>query len=61
MSTNKLAKVFHADLWGLRERKYEYLFGNDAQTTQWLELKPAAPYYFFVPKDFALIAEYENF
>jgi predicted helicase len=54
-------KVYYADLWGLRERKYDYLFGNDAKTTQWLELKPAAPYYFFVPKDFALQAEYEKF
>jgi len=54
-------KLFYADLWGLREKKYEYLFGNDAQTTEWLELNPAAPYYFFVPKDFSLQAEYEKF
>jgi predicted helicase len=54
-------KLYYADLWGLRERKYEYLFGNDTQTTQWKELKPSAPYYFFVPKDFTLQAEYEKF
>jgi len=56
-----LAKVFYADLWGLRSEKYEHLFQNDVSTTQWQELKPVAPYYFFVPKDFALQAEYDKF
>jgi len=57
----KEKKVYYADLWGLREKKYAYLFGNDFQTTNWQELKPIAPYYFFVPKDFALQSEYEKF
>lgn len=57
----KEKKVYYADLWGLREKKYAYLFGNDFQTTNWQELKPVAPYYFFVPKDFALQSEYEKF
>jgi predicted helicase len=54
-------KVFYADLWGLREGKYKYLFENDVRTTNWQELEPFAPYYFFVPKDFALQVEYERF
>jgi len=53
--------VHYADLWGLREEKYKYLFENDFQTTKWQKLEPFAPYYFFVPKDFALQAEYERF
>jgi predicted helicase len=53
--------VYYADLWGLREEKYKYLFENDLRTTKWQELKPFAPYWFFVPKDFALQAEYEKF
>ena len=57
----KLTKVFYADLWGLREEKYEYLLDNDVGTTRWQELQPVAPYYFFVPKDFALWEEYEKF
>jgi predicted helicase len=61
MSEKKLAKVHYADVWGLREEKYKYLFGNDVRATKWQELEPAAPYYFFVPKDFALQAEYEKF
>ena len=57
----KEKKVYYADLWGLREKKYAYLFGNDVQTTDWQELKPITPYYFFVPKDFTLQSEYEKF
>jgi len=60
-TTPKEKKVYYADLWGLREEKYKYLFGNDARSTEWQELKPVSPYYFFVPKDFALQAEYEKF
>ena len=54
-------KIYYAELWGLREKKYEYLFGNDVQTTQWQEIKPISPHHFFVPKDFALQTEYEKF
>ncbi len=61
MSKKKLAKVFYADLWGLRKEKYDYLFKNDVQSTRWKQLKPVAPFYFFVPKDFALQSEYEKF
>ncbi|MEW6189552.1 MAG: type ISP restriction/modification enzyme [Actinomycetota bacterium] len=54
-------KVYYADLWGVRSEKYGYLFENDVCTTKWQELEPVAPYYFFVPKDFALQEEYEKF
>ena len=57
----KKKKVLHADIWGMRKEKYENLFRNDVQTTKWEEIKPIAPYYFFVPKDFALQSEYEKF
>ena len=53
--------VYYADFWGLRDEKYKYLFENDVQKTKWQKLEPFAPYYFFVPKDFALQAEYEKF
>jgi len=61
MNKKKLAKVYYADLWGLREKKYEHLLRSDIQTTRWKKLKPLPPYYFFVPKDFALQNEYEKF
>jgi len=54
-------KVHYADLWGLRGEKYDYLLKNDVETSKWQELEPAAPYYFFVPKDFALQEQYDKF
>jgi type I restriction-modification system DNA methylase subunit len=58
---SKEKAVNYADIWGLRKDKYKYLFENDVRATKWQELKPVSPYYFFVPKDFALQAEYEKF
>jgi type I restriction-modification system DNA methylase subunit len=57
----KEKKVYYADLWGSRSEKYECLLENDVEATNWQELKPAEPYYFFVPKDFALQSDYEKF
>ena len=57
----KKKQVYYADLWGLRSEKYEYLFENDVESTDWQELEPREPYYFFVPKDFAWQEEYEKF
>jgi len=55
------ARVFHAELWGERKGKYDWLWQNDAQTTLWTELSPAEPNFFFVPKDATSAQEYEVF
>jgi predicted helicase len=57
---NKLAQVFHYDLYGRRSEKYNFLLENDLQTVEWQTLQPHTPYYFFVPKDFSLKEEYEK-
>ncbi len=44
-------KIFYSELWGLRESKYEYLLINDYQTTNYKEITPNTPYYFFVNQD----------
>ena len=54
------AKVFHADLWGVRENKYKYLFESGIETTKWTGLFPEAPAYLFVPQDTDLLAEYQR-
>jgi predicted helicase len=56
-----LAAVHYADLWGRRESKYRLLSEDDVETLTWEQLKPVAPYYFFVPKDFDRLGEYEEF
>ena len=57
---DRLGQVKYADLWGLREGKYAYLAEKDVKSTEWQELDPVAPYFFFVPKDFNLLGEYEE-
>ncbi|MBN2187530.1 MAG: N-6 DNA methylase, partial [Dehalococcoidia bacterium] len=52
--------VYYADIWGTRESKYKKLFDLDVASINWRELKPTAPYFFFVPKDFTLKNEYDR-
>ena len=59
-SNKPLARVFHAEVFGLREAKYAFLDAHDLTSVDYKELHPQAPYYFFVPKDFALQEEYEK-
>ena len=53
-------RVYYADMWGTREKKYQALFESDIDTVDWQELIPTAPYFFFVPKDFSLQEEYSQ-
>jgi len=57
----KEKRVYYADVWGLGKEKYKYLFENDVESVRWEKIEPKEPYYFFVPKDFSLQAEYERF
>ena len=57
---DELGKVYHKDLYGLRQKKYDVL--NDARIEKigYKEVQPKAPMYFFVPKDFELEEEYNK-
>ncbi|MBE9168670.1 N-6 DNA methylase [Pleurocapsales cyanobacterium LEGE 06147] len=54
------ATVHHADLWGDRDRKYNWLKENDLTTTRWTTLQPQSQSYLFLPQDKELRAEYEK-
>ena len=56
----KLARVFHADLYGTRALKYATLDAESLEQTAWTELAPASPNYYFVPEDGSLREEYEH-
>jgi predicted helicase len=58
LATN--ARVFHYDLYGKRQEKYNFLLENNLQALNWRELQPQMPHYFFVPKNFELKEEYEK-
>jgi predicted helicase len=49
---NELGKVFHVDLFGKREFKYDFLTKNSLKTISYKELPNVAPNYFFANKDF---------
>lgn len=48
----ELGKVFHFDLYGKREVKYDYLFEHNIESTPYKEISYQAPDYFFRPKNF---------
>jgi len=56
--SRKIAKVHHAELWGLRKDKYSYLVEEDVSTTKWTDMEPKPKYFFLVPKNFDVEPEY---
>ncbi len=72
--SQRLAKVYHADLWGMRELfedtytgkkliagKYHWLEENDINSTEWEVLKPQSEFYLFKPQNVDFRSEYEQF
>ncbi len=54
----KEPKVFHLDIYGLRDEKYEWLDKNDFDPKNYQEIKPASPWYFFIPRNTSHIQRY---
>jgi len=46
----RLAKVYHYDLYGQRNNKYEFLLERKINSVKWNEISNKAPFYFFVLK-----------
>ncbi|HUX02595.1 MAG TPA: type ISP restriction/modification enzyme, partial [Phycisphaerae bacterium] len=59
--TGDPARVWHADLWGLRGSKEERLFAQTCEAMQWRELQPRSPVYLFVPQASELAGEYDAY
>jgi predicted helicase len=57
---SELGQVLHCNLQGKREFKYETLNSNTIQSFEWKKLEFTKPNYFFVPKNFDEINEYEK-
>ena len=55
------ARVYHADLWGLRREKYKALNAGDIRDTDWQELEPRSPNYFLRPFDYRGWDEYQSY
>ena len=57
---NKNGAIFHSDLYGNREHKYEILNKSNLKSIQWSELKCKNPDYYFVPKNYEAFAKYNS-
>ena len=57
-SPNALAKVYHTDLYGTRQVKYDFLSNHSVGNMEFAELKLTPPMYYMVQKDFDLESEY---
>ncbi|MCC5944916.1 MAG: N-6 DNA methylase [Bernardetiaceae bacterium] len=58
--SSKISEVFHYDLYGKRQMKYDFLNKNNLDSIKWTKLKIDEKYAFFVPKDFGLRKSYEK-
>ncbi|MBU1291443.1 DNA methyltransferase, partial [bacterium] len=54
----KNSKIYHADLYGLRQEKYDWLDKNEFLKENYLPVKPQAPYYFLGKHDTETIKKY---
>ena len=54
----KEPKVFHLDLFGLREEKYEWLEKNEFSKKNYTRIEPQSPYYFLVKRNTEKIKQY---
>ncbi len=52
--------VWHADLWGTRQAKYEWAARTPLAEVQWRKLAPSKPQRLFVPRDDEREAEYRK-
>ncbi|MCB0538857.1 MAG: N-6 DNA methylase [Bacteroidetes bacterium] len=57
---NQLGKVFHFDLFGKRELKYDFLSTKSLSSVGYKELPNIAPNYYFVNKDFDEQKKYDK-
>ncbi len=60
MPNKASCRLFHADLWGKREAKYETLWEQNVGKIPWMELTPASPYFFFIPINLHAESEYTS-
>ncbi len=57
---NELGEVFHFDLYGGREFKYDFLTANSLKTVKYTKIPNIEPNYFFVAKNFEEQKVYEK-
>lgn len=57
---NELAEVYYSDLYGEREKKYDYLINSSFSTVPFVKLMPEGPFFFFTPSQNGSKEEYDD-
>ena len=57
---NQLGQVYHFDLFGKREEKYDFLYKHSLKNIPFTKILNKAPMYFMVQKDFELETQYQK-
>jgi predicted helicase len=57
----KGCKVYHSEIWGLREKKYDWLLENDINTIKWQKLLPKSKFYLLIPREEKLLEQYDKY
>jgi predicted helicase len=57
-NTIPFGSVFHSELWGAREAKYDQLWELGRQSAGWTQIKPELPHLMFCPRDYSLVEAY---
>lgn len=55
-----LAQLYHCDLYGKRQSKYDWLWQHNLDNIDWKLLNPTSPMYFFIPRDVESEKEYQQ-
>ena len=54
------ASLFYSDLYGDRQSKYNHLLNGSLLREKWVEVKLSSPFWFFSPKDFSGMENYNS-
>ncbi|TFB08454.1 DNA methyltransferase [Candidatus Atribacteria bacterium MT.SAG.1] len=54
----KESAIYHSDLYGLRQEKYDWLDQNVFNIESYKKIKPLSPWYFFIPRNTLHIQKY---
>jgi len=54
----KESAIYHSDLYGLRQEKYDWLDKNEFLKDNYIQIKPQSPYHFFVKRNTEKIRKY---
>ena len=56
-----MAKVYHSEIFGLRETKYDWLNKYNIKNVKWNKLTPNSEFYLFIPQDQRLQKSYKTY